>query len=551
MKFLKIALLVDNLDLDNFNSEIVEVIKKNDFLKIETVIINNINKKNKFLFYLKKYSIFRLIEKTLFKIIYLFEKNILYKFFENYNFSKVNIDEITNNKLFVSPIIAKNGYFYNYSENDLKEIREKQLDVIIGMGSGILKGDILNITKYGILSFHHGDHDINRGGPPGFWEVYFKIPRTGFIIQKLNNNLDGGDVLFKGYFQTKHFYYQNKQSIYKNSAQYIEYTLLKILNNESKIIENKLYFNKIFKDPNLIQLLKYIITTYSKILFKFLEKILLLKRVIWNVAYKKGKLYEHRLEQFDIIENNNKNRFIADPFLFKKNGNNYLFVEDFSFVKNIGVISCYELNNKNCNFLGQVIKEKFHLSFPFIFEFENQIYMCPETHEQKEIRLYHCLDFPKKWEYKMTLIKNILAVDTLIFAKNDIWWMLTNTSKTDTKDFCELSIFYSKKGPLTDKWIAHKSNPIYVDPCLARNGGILFKKNKIYRVNQKNGFNFYGKEFDINEILTINVDTYNEKLISNVKPNFLKNIIGTHHLNNNEDFITIDFCKKKYFFSKK
>jgi len=212
-------------------------------------------------------------------------------------------------------------------------------------------------------------------------------------------------------------------------------------------------------------------------------------------------------------------------YFFKKNGNNYLFVEDFSFVKNIGVISCYELNNKNCNFLGQVIKEKFHLSFPFIFEFENQIYMCPETHEQKEIRLYHCLDFPKKWEYKMTLIKNILAVDTLIFAKNDIWWMLTNTSKTDTKDFCELSIFYSKKGPLTDKWIAHKSNPIYVDPCLARNGGILFKKNKIYRVNQKNGFNFYGKEFDINEILTINVDTYNEKLISNVKPNFLKNIV--------------------------
>ena len=66
MKFLKIGLLVDNLNLGDFNSEVVEIIKKNDLLKIETVIVNNINKKNRFLFYFKKYSIFRLIEKTLF-----------------------------------------------------------------------------------------------------------------------------------------------------------------------------------------------------------------------------------------------------------------------------------------------------------------------------------------------------------------------------------------------------------------------------------------------------------------------------------------------------
>ena len=89
------------------------------------------------------------------------------------------------------------------------------------MGGGILKGDILNVAKNGIISFHHGDNDYNRGGPPGFWEVYYKIPKTGFIIQRLNENLDAGNVLFKGYFETKLFYYQNKQSIYKKSAKFI------------------------------------------------------------------------------------------------------------------------------------------------------------------------------------------------------------------------------------------------------------------------------------------------------------------------------------------
>jgi methionyl-tRNA formyltransferase len=73
-------------------------------------------------------------------------------------------------------------------------------------GSGILRGDILTLCKYGIISFHHGNNDINRGGPPGFWEVYNKEPSTGFIIQKLKNELDGGDVLFKGEIMTSSIY---------------------------------------------------------------------------------------------------------------------------------------------------------------------------------------------------------------------------------------------------------------------------------------------------------------------------------------------------------
>ena len=49
----------------------------------------------------------------------------------------------------------------------------------------------------GIISFHHGDNNINRGGPAGFWEVFNEEPSTGFIIQRLTEELDGGDVIFK------------------------------------------------------------------------------------------------------------------------------------------------------------------------------------------------------------------------------------------------------------------------------------------------------------------------------------------------------------------
>ena len=46
--------------------------------------------------------------------------------------------------------------------------------------------------------------------------------------------------------------------------------------------------------------------------------------------------------------------------------------------------------------------------------------MCPETSEKNEIRIYECVKFPIKWKYSRTLIKNIYAVDTILFQKNSM-----------------------------------------------------------------------------------------------------------------------------------
>ena len=75
--------------------------------------------------------------------------------------------------------------------------------------------------------------------------------------------------------------------------------------------------------------------------------------------------------------------------------------------KNESFIESSEIGNKSEKFLGKVIKENFHLSFPFIFKFNNNFYMCPETKEKKEIRIYKCKNFPNQWEFCKTLIDNI------------------------------------------------------------------------------------------------------------------------------------------------
>ena len=549
MKNLKIGLLVDSLDLDDFNSEVYSNIQKNNFCSIDTIIINRkISKKKKIFNVFNKYSIFRIIEKIIFKMIFLFEKFFLYNLFNKYNFSKINLEEIDCKKIYVNQIVSKKNIYFEYNSRDLEQIKYQNLDLIIRMGAGIIKGKILDIPRHGILSFHHGDSDIIRGGPPGFWEVYLKKPTTGFIIQRLNNNLDSGDVLFKGSFTTMLFYYQNQKFVHKQSAKYIENVLKRISTKKNLIIKNKIYYNRIFKDPNIIQIINYLFRTYSSIIYKMIRKIFFFKKDVWQIAFKKGKFNEHRLNQYHIIES--KSGYLADPFLYKKNNINYLFVEEFDFKKKKGLISCFKIDSNRYYYIGKVLEENFHLSFPYIFSYDGEIYMCPETSAKKEIRLYRCVNFPLKWEFKKTIIENISAVDTLIFQKEGRWWLITNTDQNEIEHASELNIFYSDMGPLTNRWIAHKSNPIYVDPLKARNGGLICDNGILYRVIQKIGFNSYGKTFDINKISILNEELFEEKFFSSVKPNFLSNIDGTHHMNNNEDFTVFDFYKKKYFFIK-
>ena len=86
---------------------------------------------------------------------------------------------------------------FRYNEKDLQKIKSLNFNLLIRGGTGILKGEILKICKNGIISFHHGDNEFYRGSPPGFWEIINKEIRTGFIIQRLSEELDNGECCLR------------------------------------------------------------------------------------------------------------------------------------------------------------------------------------------------------------------------------------------------------------------------------------------------------------------------------------------------------------------
>ncbi|HJU72197.1 MAG TPA: hypothetical protein VJ717_00515, partial [Gemmatimonadaceae bacterium] len=72
-------------------------------------------------------------------------------------------------RLVVSP--RSTTYSDYFPDEAVERILDAKLDLALRLGFRILRGRALGIARLGVWSYHHGDNRVNRGGPPGFWEV--------------------------------------------------------------------------------------------------------------------------------------------------------------------------------------------------------------------------------------------------------------------------------------------------------------------------------------------------------------------------------------------
>jgi hypothetical protein len=238
---------------------------------------------------------------------------------------------------------------------------------------------------------------------------------------------------------------------------------------------------------------------------------------------------------------NPKGRYLADPFVYSREGKDYCFVEDFNVSKAHGSISVFDLTNDEASFIGYALCEPFHLSFPYLFEYNEQLYMVPETSQNADIRIYRCIDFPLKWELAGVAMKNVSAADSMIFKRGDLWWLFTNINPMGGRDHSsELMIFYADD-PLSSEWRPHEENPVYIDPSVARNGGLLYDNDRVFRTAQVTGFSQYGAKSKLFEIRKLTPNEFEETLVSEIEPDFFDGLLGTHHLHSNGTITAFDF----------
>lgn len=207
----------------------------------------------------------------------------------------------------------------------------------------------------------------------------------------------------------------------------------------------------------------------------------------------------------------------ADPIPYILDGKYYIFMEVYDRFLDKGFIGVSSVNDNEIiiNRPIKIIEEPFHMSFPYIFQYKGSVYMIPETHQAKQIRIYKMNKSVYDWELYHVYDTEEELSDTIVLVKNEIVWLLSTDKDKRNPYRTRMHLF--KINNLLDRSELIEI-PLVRDKGIYQNyfynnrngGGILKDKNKIYRVIQEAEDMWYGKDIVIREILECGDDGYIE-----------------------------------------
>lgn len=198
--------------------------------------------------------------------------------------------------------------------------------------------------------------------------------------------------------------------------------------------------------------------------------------------------------------------FVADPFFTRKDQTWHMFFEIMNAETGQGEIGLATSTDGSAwTYQRVVLKETFHLSYPYVFSWQGAYYMMPETIRAGAIRLYKALDFPTGWHCVANLIPGEFA-DASIFRSHGLWWIFACDApyQHDT-----LSLYFASE--LTGPWIQHPLNPLLRgDRSRARPAGRVLKQDgAIFRLAQ-DCIPQYGSSVRAFRILDLSTSSYAE-----------------------------------------
>jgi hypothetical protein len=217
---------------------------------------------------------------------------------------------------------------------------------------------------------------------------------------------------------------------------------------------------------------------------------------------------------------------VADPFMIRRDGIWHMFFEVLNKASKLGEIGhATSVDGIEWVYQKIVIREPFHLSYPYLYEWQNEIYMMPESWRGGGIRLYKATDFPNDWHCIGTVMQGGRFADSSLFRHDDRWWLLTEAAEKVQSPILRLFTSDALLGP----WHEHPMSPVMdSNPHLARPCGRVIKVGNHFTRFAQDVYPVYGSRVYAFEIQELTASTYKESLVS--KQPILE--AGTAHWNN-------------------
>lgn len=429
-------------------------------------------------------------------------------------------------------------------------IRPYKLDVLIDCRYGNQEDMALqNMAIYGLWSLSITSQPHGESLPAGFRAVFLDTPTTEATLLMQQTGVDKPRILYRSWSSTHPLSpYANRNHLFWKASLFVPRALAQLHH-----LGEATFFARVERDDantladaypgkqtENLQISRLIINQFYKIGKKALLR--LFYRDQWFLLYRfQSDGLADNFQDFKQILPPIGQQFWADPHVIYANGTHYIFLEELPTGAAKAHISVMEIDQTGqYSQPTRVLERPYHLSYPFVFFWEEQYYMTPETMDNGTIELYRCTAFPYKWEFVMNLMEGIRAVDSTLLFHNGKWWLFAAmTEAGNIKPWDELFLFYADT-LFTQQWTPHPLNPIVSDVRTARPAGKVFRhKNNLYRPAQ-NCSGLYGYGLKINQITELSETNYQEVNVVSAEPIWDAAIDGIHSYSHDHGLTVID-----------
>ena len=258
---------------------------------------------------------------------------------------------------------------------------------------------------------------------------------------------------------------------------------------------------------------------------------------IWKIYLRKKKKGQDLLDDASSFRCVLKSPFItyADPYLFEEAGKTYLLYEKQNLftMKGILCFRCLEDFKRE----HVLLEKKHHLSYPFVFRLNEQVFMIPETKNSGRVELYK-VAFRTNGAEIVKDLKELKAVDSTILFFSDFKGLIF----TYTNNRLEIFHVFTENGSLMID-----EHPLIgaedIDHIL-RPGGSFFRHEDALVRPAQYCRDYYGQGLVFYNVDQADENEYRESIIKMVLGKDIfpcdNQVVGIHTYNQTEKYEVID-----------
>lgn len=426
----------------------------------------------------------------------------------------------------------------HFPPDALAWLRQLHPDVIVRFGFGILRGEVLEVARHGVWSFHHDDERVIRGGPPSFWEVHDQRATTGVLLQRLTDRLDAGVPLARATFRTVGHSYPRNRDRAAFGAAVLPARVARAVRHgwfdpgaEAPATTDA----PIRRNPSNRQMLAHLGRQGGRIVAHVVRSVTV--GATWRIAVAPtdDPSSPGTATRWSWLPDRRAG-YHADPFPARRDGVSAVLVEDFAEASGRAAISAFVGGpDAPWRLVEGVIEPGSHASYPFLVEADDELWCIPETARLGRVEAWRCRRFPDRWERSFTLLDEPV-LDPTVARWLGRWWLFGGRAG----GVANTELWLWSADELSGPWRPHPLNPVKLDVTSSRPAGTPFVRDGRLIRPAQDCSSTYGGAVVLNEVVAMDDKRFEERVVDRLEPPAGRYGGGTHTRSHGGGMIAID-----------